>query len=178
MVKPIHIILAVLAIIGIIIAFNWDKFKSWISGTPKLDEAIAGVGNILEDCKADHSKMADDAPCESCETTTSGEVVPLFRGVIKNGVCTQIVQPPPSNTFEVTNPSGAFMYYRSPSITAGHIGAVSWGKSNVNYPLGTKLTIVKEYWTNNAHTAGYFETTNKKYGVNSGFVEMKDVKKI
>lgn len=101
------------------------------------------------------------------------------NGTWKNGICVQniVVLPPPpppppaSNQLEVTNPNGTFMYYQHPSS----LGGVFYGKSNVLYQKGMKLVLIKAWYTDNFQNQGYYETNEKSYGANTGFVDIKDV---
>lgn len=85
---------------------------------------------------------------------------------------TPVVTPKPNpvttlTQLEVSNPNGASIYYQS----AGQFGGYIYSPSNISLPLGTKLVLIKPWYTlSNNYSMGYYET-------NKGFFDIKDVKK-
>lgn len=112
MVKAWHILVGLLVLVVIIIAFNWEKFYSWISGKN------ATVVSPYDECIAKNKALADGVPCTSC--LPNGGRSTGFEGVIANGICVEkvvtqtpaIVNNPKPVTYrlQVSNPNGARVY--------------------------------------------------------------------
>lgn len=91
-VKPYHIVLAVLVIAGVIIAFNWAKFKSWIDSIGAPASPVSHV---------------DGTAC----TTTEGKA-----GAYKSDVCVATIVPPVQIQIpvQIKITSDIKPYYRNP----------------------------------------------------------------
>lgn len=208
--QTLLLILLLIVVMYLVFAYNrckWLRTFGIGRPCPPLGESLVDMmwGGALQNsytsCLSYHKALPDNTPCESCRTTTGGVILPVFKGVIKNGVCVEVSeqsiprpvivttpQPPivtpvtvtPSATLAsknltVINPSGAVMYYRQVSPASG---GYIYSPSNIVIPYGTKFALVNTYYiTNNDPTKGWYETDYKQYGPTSGFFEIKDMQK-
>lgn len=74
MIKPIHVIIAIVVVAAIVLAFNW---KNWF-GPPEPTE--------YDKCVTANKAKADGDACTNC--TKDSKTRPfIFQGIIKDGVC-------------------------------------------------------------------------------------------
>ena len=131
MVKPIHIVIAVLILAGILIAFNWEKVKSWFS-----KPATAPEKTDAEKCTEANKSKPDGEACSNCVAEGSG--APSFNGVIKDGDCVPKQEPAPQPQLLKIKikATGAIPY--------AYVGGRFIAPRSVNkIPAGTVLTVLQ-----------------------------------
>lgn len=100
--KPIYFVLGLIVLAGLIVAFNWDKVKAWFAPAP--DVTPSDYDKCLEANKA----KKDNEACSNCVAEGSG--MPVFNGVIKDGVCVEKQVQQKTKRYIIINNNGAQVY--------------------------------------------------------------------
>lgn len=187
----LYALLALGIIAAVVIILNWNAIMAWWNGpdsTPALScqqeydaaqaewaksgqSCILTVENVI--CPTDASFIASTNPCVAALLKEKGWKSPAANDPNNNNANNNSVQ----YDLEVSNPQGAYMYYQS--VSPASQGMI-YGASNMLLPLGTKLKLVNTWQTNLSTQpfAGYYETTFKQNGPESGFFNISDIKKL
>lgn len=187
------ILIIVIVLAAFLLLFNWTAIMAWWN-KPKGNDNAPGSPSCqqeYDDAKAEWAKSGKsciqtvaDIVCPS-DSTFVVSVNPCVEQLLKDKGWKSIEQNSNNSNgnnnsvqydLEVSNPNGAFMYYKQPTQT---IGVYMYAKSNMLIPFGTKLTqIGAAINTYQGLPKQVVETTYKQYGSNSGFFATEDIKKI
>lgn len=175
----------------ILVIANWNRIMAWWNGpdnsaplscqqqyeAAQAEWAKSGQSCILTAvelvCPTDNNFKITTNPCVGELLEKKGWKSPA-AGNSNNSSSNN--NPPVQYDLEVSNPQGAYMYYQS--VSPASQGMI-YGASNILLPTGTKLKLVNTFQTNLSTQpfAGYYETTFKQNGPESGFFDIKDVSK-
>lgn len=178
--KPIQYILLALVIIILLLVFLfWDKIISFFNKAKDGDKCIislepAYIEGIMQNGKC----VLPYLEGRPCMTSDNRPGMMVNHQCIPN-VFTPPANPPivppaqPVNNLEVSNPNGAPVYYQWFQNGGAH-----YSQSNLTLPVGTKLTLVKEWKDPSTNLNKIFYETTYKFQAQTGFFRSEDIKKI